>query len=123
MGKGFETVKPGAPRIDEMNADENRICLRVLNRDALLERNKNVGRAGHHDFQIRFAQLAGKTFRDVECRDFLGAAKFAVSAVVLSTVSGIDYHGAERFAGISCNRLGRPPSSGAGGEKPRKNKK
>ena len=120
---GFETVNTAPPRIVEMNADENGILLRIFDRDPLLERNKDVGRTRHHDFQIRFAELAGKPFGDIERRDFLGAAKFAVSAIVFAAMSGIDNHRAERFAGICCARLNRPGSGSASGEEPRQNKK
>src|SRR6267378_5497955 len=105
----FESPNPPPPRIVEMNADEDGTLLLVLNRDALLERNENIRRPRHHDFQIRFSQSARKTLGDIERRNFLRAAKFAVSAVVFATVSGIDNNSAERFAGVSCDRFRRPP--------------
>src|ERR1700737_5029170 len=118
----FESVNAAPARIVEMDTDKNGILLRVFDRDALLKRNEDVGRARHHDFQIRFAQLAGKTFSHIESRDFLRAAKFAVGAVVFAAVSSIDDNSIERFAGVSCPRLRRPPSGSAGGEEARDNK-
>jgi len=53
-----------------MDANENGILLCVLDLDALLERNKNVGRTRHYDFQIGFAELAGKAFGDIEIATF-----------------------------------------------------
>ncbi len=46
----FETVDAAPARIVEMNANEDRILLRVLDRDPLLEWNEHVGRARHHGF-------------------------------------------------------------------------
>src|SRR6266849_5800331 len=112
----FEAVNPAPARIVEMNADEDAIFLRVLNCHALLEWNENVGRSRHHDFQIGFVQFASETFRDIERRDFLGAAKFAVSAVVFAAMPSIDHNRAERFARISYADFSRPGSSNAGGE-------
>src|SRR6266478_8872736 len=105
-----------------MDADKNGILLCVFNRDALIEWNKNVGRARHHDFKIGFAQLAGKTFGHIESRDFLGASEFAVSTVVFAAVAGIDNDSAERFAGVFCTGLRRPPSGGASTQEPCQNK-
>src|ERR1700720_889306 len=119
----FETVNTAPPRIVKMNTDEDRIFLLVFDRHPLLQRNKDVGRPSHHDLQIGFAQLAGKTFGDIQGRDFLGAAKFAVSAIVFAAMSSIDNHGAERFAGISCAGLNPPGSGGASSEEPGQNKK
>src|SRR5438034_10050963 len=105
-----------------MNADENRIFLRVLNCYALVERNKNVGRACHHDLQIRFAQFAGETFGDIERRNFLRAAEFAVSAIVFATMSSIDDNSAERFARIFCADFRRSRTRGTSGKEARKAK-
>src|SRR6267143_1300667 len=117
----FESPNPPPPRIVEMNADEDGTLLLVLNRDALLERNENIRRPRHHDFQIRFTQSARKTLGDIERRTFLRAAKFAVSAVVFPTVSGIDDAGVEGFARISCADFSRPGSRSACGQEARRN--
>ena len=114
----FETVNPAPARIVKMNADKNGILLGVLNRHALFEWNKYVGRTCHHDFQLRFTQLARETFGDIEIRDFLRAAKFAVSTVVFAAVARIDNDSAERFAGVFCTGLRRPPSGGASTQEP-----
>ena len=70
---GFETVNATPARIVEVNAHEYRILLCVFDRDALFERNENVGRARHHDFHVRRPQLSGETIRDIERGDFLRA--------------------------------------------------
>src|SRR5437016_4436125 len=106
-----------------MDADENGILLRVFDRDPLLEWNKNVGRTRHHDFQIGFTELSGKTFRDIQRGDFLRPAKLAVSAVVFAAVSRIDHDGTERFARISRADFNRTWRRSARGEENRRNKK
>src|SRR5947209_2992884 len=120
----FESANSPPPRIVKMNANEDGIFLRVLDGDPLLEWNKDVGRPGHYDFEIRFPQLAGKTFRDVKGGGFFRAAKGTVSAIVFAAVSGIDHHGVERFAGVLGRAaFNRPPSGGAGCEQARTNEK
>src|SRR6266404_16850 len=99
----FETVNAAPPRIVKMNTDEDRIFLLVFDRHPLFQRNKDVGRPSGHDF--------------------LGAAKFAVSAIVFAAMSSIDNHGAERFAGIFCAGLNRLGSGRASSEEPGQNKK
>src|SRR5438552_13909084 len=103
----FETVNAAPPRIVKMNTDEDRIFLLVFDRHPLLQRNKDVGRAGHHDFQIGFAQLASEALSHIKRRDFFGAAKFAISAIVFATVSSVDHNSAERFARIFCADFSR----------------
>src|SRR5437667_13638 len=116
----FETVNAAPPRIVKMNTDEDRIFLLVFDRHPLLQRNKDVGRAGHHDFQIGFAQLASEALSHIKRRYFFGAAKFAISAIVFAAVSRIDNYRAERFAGVFCARLRRSRSGGASREEARK---
>src|ERR1700693_4803353 len=97
---GLESVNAAAARIIEMNADKDGILLHVFDRDSFFEWNENVGVACHHDFEMRFAELAGQTLRDIQGRDFLGSAKSAVGAVVLASMTGVDHHGVERLARV-----------------------
>jgi hypothetical protein len=106
-----------------MNANEDGIVLRVFDRYTLLEWNKNVARPRHHDFQIGLAQFARKTFRDVEGRDFLRAAKLPVGPVVFAAVSSIDDNSAKRFAGVFSTRFRRSPPGSTSGEQARKSEK
>ena len=67
---GFESVNPAPARIVEMNADEDRILLRVFDRHPRIERNEDVARSCHHGFDLRFAQFVVEPLRDIEGDDF-----------------------------------------------------
>src|SRR2546423_9328852 len=97
---GFESANSATPRIVEVNAHENGILLRIFDRDAFLERDKDVARPCHDNVHLRFAQLTREPFRNVEGGIFFGAAKFPVSAVIFSAVTGINNYGAERSARV-----------------------
>jgi hypothetical protein len=91
----------GAPaRIVEMNADENRILLPILDRDPAIERNENIARSRHDRAELRFAQFLIHSPRHVEGDNFFRRSGATIRAVVSSAVAGIDHDGSKSASGI-----------------------
>ncbi len=111
---GFETMNHPARRIIEMDADENGIALRVADCDSLIERNKDIARACHHSFQLRFTKFAVEATCYVECDGFFGRAVTAIRAAILSPVSRVDRHRVECAARILARRFHIPLASRRG---------
>ena len=96
----LNTTNPAFPRIVEMNADEDGILLRILDRDAFIQRNEYVGRSNHDGFQLRFAQLALEALRDIERNYFLWRSGATIRAAVFAAMASIHYNGRKSFARV-----------------------
>src|SRR5436190_24089537 len=86
----LEAVYAPPAGVVEVNTDEDGIFLRILDGDALIQRNKNIRGACHYGFDFRFAQLAIETLGYIEGGDFFGASETAIRPVIFSAMSGID---------------------------------
>ncbi len=92
-----------------MNADEDRVLLRILDTNPLIQRDEDVRRARHHCFHLRFAQLAVETLSHVERDQFFWGAVTPIRAAIFAAVPGVHYHGGKGFGGIfdrACWRRG-----------------
>src|SRR3954469_23681162 len=83
-----------------MNAHEDGVRRAVSDRDALIERNEDIGVARHYGAQLRFAELAVQPLRDVECDLLFRRSITADCAAVFAAMSRIDHHRGEAAAGV-----------------------
>src|SRR5258705_13511542 len=96
----LKSANTAFPRIVEMNADEDGILLRILDRDALIQRNERVGRSNHDGFQLRFAQLALEALGHIERNYFFRRPGATIRAAVFAAMAGIHYYGRKSFARV-----------------------
>src|SRR5881397_4330623 len=96
----FESANLAPARIVEMYADEDCIFLRILDSHTIVQFNKDIRVAGHHCFQLGFAQLAIETLGYIESNHFLRWTVAAICAAIFAAVAGIHYHGGKVLARI-----------------------
>lgn len=114
----LEPTNAAAARIFEVETNENRVFLPVLNGDPFIEWNENIGRPRHDGVELRFAESLIETSCYVQRGEFLSASKAAKRSAVFAAVPSIDNYGGERLACVF--GFDRPPGRGrARGQKAR----
>src|SRR4030095_15203830 len=107
----LESARLALTRVVKMYADKDRILLRVLHRDAVVERNKHVGVSCHDGLDLRLAQSALEPLGYIERARLFRWTEAAVRAAVFPTVAGIHDYSGKRFARVfnagSTNRAAR----------------
>ncbi len=83
-----------------MDADEDGILLRILDRDAFIQRNEYVGRSNHDGFQLRFAQLALEALGHIERNYFFRRPGAAIRAAVFAAMASVHYYGGKSFGRV-----------------------
>src|SRR5262245_38974742 len=89
----FEPVNAAATRIVEVYAHEDCIFLRILDSHEIVQWNKHIRVAGHHGFQLLFAQVAVEALGDIEGNHLFRWTIAAICAAVFASMPSIYYHG------------------------------
>src|SRR5881296_2502863 len=96
----FESTNLAPARIVEVYADEDCIFLRILDSHTIVQFNKDIRVAGHHRFQLGFAQLAIETLGYIESNHFLRWTIAAICAAIFAAVPSVHDHGGKSFTGV-----------------------
>src|SRR4029079_8555243 len=95
----FESANPALARIVEVNADKNCIFLRILDSHTIIQFDKDIRVAGHHSFQLRFAELSVEALGDIEGDRLFRWTVTAICAAVFAAMSRVYY---DSIKGFSC---------------------
>src|SRR4029077_12091732 len=91
---GLKPVGLALARVVKMYADKDCIFLRVLHRDAVVERNKHVGVSRHDGLYLRLAQSALEALGYIERDRLFRWTGATVRTAIFPAVAGIhDYSG------------------------------
>ena len=90
----------------EMDANKNRVAIRIRDGDARSQRNKDVAISRHHHAIAVRLQHRFQTLRDIEVHCLLVHALARDAAAVVSAVTGINNNGRGRPRALRRNRLG-----------------
>ena len=100
----LKTLDASAPRVVEMNANENRVWLFVANINPAIERDEGIAGAGEDGFELRATQLLVDPQCNIERDRLLRRGVTPHGAAVFATMTGIDYDRIEAMAGVRCDR-------------------
>src|ERR1700740_1816115 len=96
----FESANPAFAGIVEVNADKDCIFLFVLDRHTIVQFNKNIRVAGHHSFQLRFAELSVEALGDIEGDRLFRWTVSAIRAAVFTPMASVYYDGIKSLTRI-----------------------
>src|SRR6202011_399875 len=99
----FDSARTRARGRVEMNADKNRVSIRVGDGDAGTERNKDVAVSRHYNAITVRLKDRFQSLRNVQGHCFFRNTLPRNSAAVVSAVAGIDDHGCRRTLAFGCN--------------------
>src|SRR6185369_8221439 len=97
---GLKSARLAFTRVIKMNANKNCILLFILNCDAIIKRDKDVGIPRHDGFDLGLAQFFLETLRYIERDHLFRRPIAAIRAAIFSAVPGIHDYGAKGFARV-----------------------
>src|ERR1041385_8733918 len=101
----LESANSAPSRIIEMYADEDCIFLCILDRHTIVQWNKNIGVAGHHCLELRFAKLAVEALSDIERNHLFRRAVASIRAAIFAAMSSVHDHGRKSPARVFDRRM------------------
>src|SRR5256886_15806456 len=95
----LKAVYAASAGVVEVITDRDGIFLRILDGDALIQRNKNIRGARHYGFDLRFAQLAIESLGYIEVGDFFGASETPICPVIFPAMPRVHNYSCK---GLAC---------------------